>query len=549
MNRPTKNHHTILAVLSGYLIMTFLLFTPPLFAQSNNLHDIDNTIQQAEQLIRYNQDLDEADDLLGSAEIALMETAQELELNASSSIIRSRMIRIGQARAALQEQLLIRAAENEPASPQVPLRRSRAGRAESAPAETEAATETAEPAEETPAEEAAELPANDDYQNQLDTVNSLLRQAYTAIYGRDELEKGQSLLDEADIKLSELETNPGANTVPGDLERSRSRLAEYREELEKRQARIDAQAAEAAAEQERIAAEQAEEAERLSEAETVFLQWADSIEDLHELNKTIANYQRDEEVAEIMPRANRIFSQTEQLIQDMETVFPESEDIRTFMESNQRAQEMNLRALLGDMQSLLEQAQGRLDAYASGLLNQAESELVSMEYYDRLDLVAAAVQLIRRNTEIAKAVKPEDASLALDANEILREAENTYRTAQRRISEAEMAEDVYEGEDGDELRQEIATIYSDHYPDDVVAVVVTSENWEERIVAESTNDNTITANSYMYISAQVAVRKSSGLFVFPLSLRRSWTGTGDEYGPIELRSIGVQFSLPEENLP
>ncbi len=280
----------------------------------------------------------------------------------------------------------------------------------------------------------------------------------------------------------------------------------------------------------------------------VFTRWQSSLPSLYTLNRSIARYSEIDEVAEIMPQAQEIFGQTATMLQEMEAVLPDNQSRNDFMEVNQAAKDMNLRSILGDIESQMEKAKGRVDAYVSGLLNEADSEVFSMEYYNRLDLAAKGLQLITNRVELAKKVKPDDEEIAAEAERILQDAQAAWEKANERFANARMDEDAYSGSDGQAIKEKLAELYSARYDGTVAKVVITSEDWQERIVAEITNDDTISANAYLYLSAQIAVEEDGQYTVFPMTFRRSWTGEGNEFGPIEIRSVGVSFPMPAENL-
>ena len=133
-----------------------LLLALPVAADStdNNpsgIDSIDELVQQAEMLIRYQADLAEAEMALGTAEEQLLAWATENGVNARSPIIRNRLLRIGQARIVLQEARLVEQAQNAPGTAVGPPVRTRRRPTETASAsrQAEEAAVEASPASET----------------------------------------------------------------------------------------------------------------------------------------------------------------------------------------------------------------------------------------------------------------------------------------------------------------------------------------------------------------------------------------------------------------
>ncbi len=112
-----------------------------------------------------------------------------------------------------------------------------------------------------------------------------------------------------------------------------------------------------------------------------------------------------------------------------------------------------------------------------------------------------------------------------------------------------MPKDKYSEGDIDALKAKMAQLYAAKYAGDKVErVVITSEDWIAQARAEVNNDGNIQAGFYKYIYTHIAVKKKSGHSVYLIGFRKTWTGTGEEFGPLQLHSIGDNYPILVENI-
>ena len=133
---------------------------------------------------------------------------------------------------------------------------------------------------------------------------------------------------------------------------------------------------------------------------------------------------------------------------------------------------------------------------------------------------------------------------------ILLGAEEHYAGLAESLADNRMPAEKYAGDDAAQLRAEMAVLYEAAYAGERVdRVILLSEQWREEASAEI-RDNRIVAGVYRYIQAALAVttEDSETATVYTAGFRRTWTGIGDEFGPVELYSIGSSYPILPEHV-
>ena len=274
----------------------------------------------------------------------------------------------------------------------------------------------------------------------------------------------------------------------------------------------------------------------------VFDQYKTRIVDLNALVKKIARTDDEAEFLELAKSGRILFDQSRQVIAAIHEGIP---DTRDFTEANAEAKKINLRYLVSDLENnLIKRAEHRIKMAASGLVNEADSELFSLKEANRPNHAAVSMGRITEKFAILDAIAPDDPKVVAEKARILPEAEKLYQAALAKVGNARMPKENFDGSDAAAVKAAIAKLYAVKYPDgSVERVVITSDDWKAQAVAEVNNDNVIVAGYYKYLYADVAVKKAKGAVVYPMGFRKAWTGEGENYGPLEIRSVGVSYPI------
>ncbi|GAB6089199.1 hypothetical protein [Spirochaeta dissipatitropha] len=538
------------SVARGYLtvvlpaVLFSILVTVPITSQSvPGITDIRSAIEEAEQNVLLSRNPEHSAYLLDQAEMDLLQLALERNLHAGNQLISSLLARIGSTRARIRQLQAHESAGGRVIRTIDHIEVPQAGKV-ARPAREPEDTRQEEPLQEDPLPkepQTAALISSQEFRAELNAINTDLRSIYTSIYSRGDYDGMDEALTEQHNRLLSLGQRAGENASAADLQRAKDRVDEYRSYLHRELERLGVF-------QEQPAERTIDPASPFAEAESVFRKYQDSIPALDQVVRQIAQYRNADEVREIMPRWSAIKQESDQLIAELWPLLPDGNSRNAFARENQKAREMNLWAFMGGFESQLDRAEGRVAMYVSGLLNQAYVEADTILRYDRIDLAAASYERALQQSDTARMVLPDDQDIRNRAEEIKLKAERNFETARGRLGNARMARDMYEGSDRESIIRRIKELYEQQYSGEVIKAVIISEAWDEQLVAETDNDGRITANYYLYLYAQAAVRRNGKYFVFPLGFRRSWTGRGTDYGPIELRSIGVSFPILPENL-
>jgi hypothetical protein len=399
--------------------------------------------------------------------------------------------------------------------------------------------------------------ATANFKADLAKVNAIVRSAKGKIYRSsknydglaEELDRAEQMLAEAGKKHNKPATDSGIKRMQRSIDESRKKLAEQMKKAGYTpgavtpsggtQATTTAPATQTA--------ETAPPAEDWTAQNAVFDEVKQRLQDLYALMKKLAKGEENDEFFELAKSSGPMIEQSRAVIARIKEGIP---DVRKFMEVNEEARKINLRHLANDLgDNLIKRAEHKVEMAVSGLLNQADSDLFSIKQANKPNLAAMDLNRIRKKFEIIDAVKPGDANVAAEKKRIMGEAEKSYQAVLGKVDKTRMPGDTYDGGDLDALKATITKLYAAKYPgDEVRKVVITSDEWIEQAVAEIDNDNQIVAGYYKYIYAQVGVKKTKGCAVYPMGFRKGWTGEGENYGKLQIRSIGVSYPILEKYL-
>ncbi len=270
---------------------------------------------------------------------------------------------------------------------------------------------------------------------------------------------------------------------------------------------------------------------------------------IHRLLETMVKTKDNQELYGLAPRAPAIFKQARAVAESFKKNIP---DLRRFASSHPEAKEMNLWRVISQVEDdYIGEAEKRIALAKSELINLAVREMETLKTPDLSPQVAAqSYELLRKSFDNLDAMAPGDKEAAEKKKDVLPQAEAAFKAAQGRVAKARMPQDAYKGSDAKAVKAAMTKAYQDKYAgEQVLAVVITSPDWIKQAVAEVNNDNRIVAGYHRYLYAQLAVKKSNGVLVYSLGFRGDWTGKGEDFGPLYLRSVGSSYAILQENLP
>lgn len=372
-------------------------------------------------------------------------------------------------------------------------------------------------------------------------VRKGVNKAYTDMYYRKDYQGKKGELDGYEARLKELgldESDSSAKRIFSKIKKSRELLAKHEAKMAKQKAYKDKKASEEKAKQ-----------EKLGDSLTVFNETKEDVMGMHALLTTMARTENTDEFYELAKKADVIFAQASAL---HGKVTAGIKDLRDFERNHKPAMKCGYRRKVEELERLLDDglkrtAAQRVKSAKKTLLNECHSELESMKYYNKITLAAKGLDKIKKRFELLDSIAKGDAEVTREKKRILPAAQAAYEKLLKKVSKTKMPEEKYTGSDADKIRAAMATLYKAKYPDKVLKVVITSEDWKKQAVAEVNNDDKIVAGYYAYIYADIAVKKKSGCVVYPIGFRKTWTGKGDTFGSLEMRSIGVSYPILEKN--
>ena len=223
-------------------------------------------------------------------------------------------------------------------------------------------------------------------------------------------------------------------------------------------------------------------------------------------------------------------------------------DTRGFSNAHPAAGQAMFHMKVAKLEGAIDDAGRRLELAVSELLNECFYAVSSLETAASAAAAQPEMTTLKSLFAVLDQVAPGDAQVVAKKSEFLPKAERLYQAALSNIAEARLPAEKYAGADLAQIKDDMAKLYRQKYPEEVRRVVVTSPAWEAREEIELLQDGRPVARRYKYLYAGAAVKQGDKSVVFALGFRRTWTGTGEEYGPLELHSIGASYTILEENI-
>ena len=369
-------------------------------------------------------------------------------------------------------------------------------------------------------------------------IRTAVNKAYSDIYYRKKYEGKREELAGYEARLKELDpdgTNSDAQRVHKKIERARKQLAKHDAKIAKQEEYKKKKAAEKKATQ-----------AKLGDSLKVYKATRDRVFDMHALLDKIKKTENKDEFYELAAQSNKIFTQARALHTEVMKGIP---DLREFERNYDEAMKNGYRRKVEGIESLLDNgAVHRVQMTRKELINKCHSDLASMKHYTKVTLAAADLGKIKKRFALLDQIAKGDPEVAKEKNQILPAAEKAYKKLLDKVANTKMSAEKYGGGDAAAIKNVMKKRYEAKYPDKVLKVVITSEDWKKQAVAEVNNDDKIVANYYAYIYADMAVKKKNGCVVYPMGFRKAWTGKEDEFGSLEIRSIGVSYPILEKNV-
>lgn len=287
-----------------------------------------------------------------------------------------------------------------------------------------------------------------------------------------------------------------------------------------------------------------------TEADDVFAFHRDNFVAAYEYLRTFADEGSSDEAVRLAKSIPLFLKAAEAALSDFAAYLPDP--LSNYEKENPEAKEIRLASKASFLKNTyIPRVRENLEGLKSDILAAMESdaEWLASEYAN-IKHAPAALERIKDNAETLKTIASEDADLLSRADAVLAEAEKSYAALSEKIAENRMPADKYEGDDAAQLKAEMAVLYEALFPGERVRqVVIVSEDWREEASAKM-KDGKIVAGVYRYIQAALAIarERDENAAVYTIGFRRTWTGSGDDFGPVELYSIGSSYPILPENL-
>jgi hypothetical protein len=220
------------------------------------------------------------------------------------------------------------------------------------------------------------------------------------------------------------------------------------------------------------------------------------------------------------------------------------EGVEEFEANYAEAKNFRLKSNIGFLETYIEKTKDAMSGVRTSLLKSVISDVewlgspeANAQYaskaLENINNVYAALDKIWKNDSEIKAHKDKNIPLA----------KKNYDKIMKQADKNRMPKSVYSGGDKAALEKKIAAAYKERYAQDqVVRVVITSPNWQEK--TEVGDDNVkLYIKSYLTISAHVAVKKGEVANVFALSFRKPKSG-----GNLELGGVGNSYPITMKNI-
>lgn len=166
---------------------------------------------------------------------------------------------------------------------------------------------------------------------------------------------------------------------------------------------------------------------------------------------------------------------------------------------------------------------------------------------DTLMFVATQIQTYASYAQSIEKDNADAKTLQEKSNALIDKANKLYAA---QVKANRMPGDSYKGEKGDDLREQMKSLYEKQFKGETVLTIqITSSNWVE--FAEAWSDvDTIKSGVFRSIDAAVAVqREDKHYWVYHVRFRRQWTGVGDTFGDIYLSgALSTCYEILKENI-
>jgi hypothetical protein len=413
----------------------------------------------------------------------------------------------------------------------------------------------------------AGIPAS--YKAELGDIGKKIGACKAAI-NSNSLDGKKEEIDGFEKALKALAAKAGVAETDSDIARQMSALADCRKELEKRLAKKTAsaaaeaeRAAQTAKAEETLRAEQAARDAKKAEYDAKIAGEQAAVDDLYKKTEALYLVYKDEVIAidTFLRKVNDAKDEKEffamlsdgmkaiERAKEILPLFGDRKGLQELDKRNAEAKSVRFFSAIGFLPGIIEDIERKRLSGRSSLLYSVGHSLSALKSANDPRLANQFYEEIKETFAILDKLFPGDEEVAAEKKTIRAEAKEALAKVSQRIADARMAKDAYGGADGNELRETMKKIHSGRYPEEtVLRVVITDEAWVQEARAEVNQDGKIVAGVYKFIGAEIATKDKGGCMVRVCRFRRTWTGTGDDFGPVELHSIGGGYRIFEENV-
>jgi hypothetical protein len=220
-----------------------------------------------------------------------------------------------------------------------------------------------------------------------------------------------------------------------------------------------------------------------------------------------------------------------------------TEGIEEFESKNSDAKSFRLKSKMGYVETYLEKS---VDLFATIRKTTLKSIDSDVEWLGSSNASAehASKVIAQIDTKYATLDKVwgTDSEIKAHKEKNLPLAKKNYDKIMKQIGNNRMPKSAYSGGDKAELEKNIAEAYKARYGSDEVIRVVITSGWQDK--TEISDDNVkLSIKSYSYISAHIAVKKSTTANVFIMSFRKPKSG-----GKLEIGGVGSSYPVLLANI-
>lgn len=386
----------------------------------------------------------------------------------------------------------------------------------------------------------------------------------------NKLEGKSDELDGYEKELKDLATKAGVTETDSDIARQLSAVAECRKELAKRLAKKDASAAAEAARNAKTA--EAAEAERVEQAkrdskqaeydakiagerasvdelfkktEALFLSHKEEVLTIDSFLRKINMTENEKEFLSMLADGMKAVARAKEIL----PLFGDRTGLQELDLRNADAKECRFFSKIGFLPGIIDDIERKRLNGRDSLIFSAGHSLSALKSAGEPRTAGKFYDEIKEVFGMLDSLYPGDEKVAAEKTRIRAEAKEALEKASQRIADARMPKDAYSGSDGAQLKETMKNAHLAMYPEEAaLRIVITSPSWVEEARAEIDPNGKIIGKVYRLIGAEVATKGKDGCTVFVYRFRRIWTGKGEEFGPVELHSIGGSYRIQEENV-